>query len=98
MILNLRETKPHHFILTLITSVGNFNLHFSSDFSVGDLEGVKVDLHGLGLLNWVAKKVILVEVEQNITNILMASGKEVFKREFKEVHFMDLMYLSFKIL
>ena len=79
-------------------SVCVFSKYFCSEFSVGALEGVTVDLQGLGLLNWVVKKIIMVEMEQNITNILMSSVKELFRKEFKEVHFIDLMYLSFRIL
>jgi hypothetical protein len=72
--------------------------HFYSDFSVGSLEDVAVDLQGLGVLNWLGKKVILVEVEQNITNILMTTVKELLRKEFSKVTLMDLMFLSFKIL
>ena len=57
-----------------------------------------VDLQGLGVLNWLGKKVILVEVEQNITNILMTTVKELLRKEFSKVTLMDLMFLSFKIL
>ena len=72
--------------------------HYYSDFSVGTLEDVTVDLQGLGVLNWLGKKVILVEVEQNITNILMTTVKELLRKEFTKVTLMDLMFLSFKIL
>ena len=57
-----------------------------------------VDLQGLGVLNWLGKKVILVEVEQNITNILMTTVKDLLRKEFSKVTLMDLMFLSFKIL
>ena len=57
-----------------------------------------VDLQGLGVLNWLGKKVILVEVEQNICNILMTTVKELLRKEFSKVTLMDLMFLSFKIL
>ena len=71
---------------------------FSSDFSVGALEGVTVDLQGLGLLNWVVKKVILGVVQQSISTILMTSGKELLRKEFSEVSLVDEMYTTFKIL
>ena len=57
-----------------------------------------VDVQGLGVLNWVAKKVIQIEMEQIIINILMTTVKELLKKEFSEITLMDLMYLSFKIL
>ena len=76
----------------------NFIDFFSSDFSVGALEGVTVDLQGLGLLNWVVKKVILGVVQQNISTILMTSGKDLLRKEFSELSLVDEMYTSFKIL
>ena len=44
------------------------------------LENVTVDLEGLGPLNWVAKKVILGIVPQNITNLLLSTGREIFRQ------------------
>ena len=69
-----------------------------ADFSVGALEKLTVDVEGLGVFNWVAKKVIQVEMEQNITNMLMTTVKDILRKEFSKVTLMDLMYLSFKIL
>ena len=57
-----------------------------------------VDLKGLGLLNWVVKKVVLGVVEQNISNILMTRGKELLRKEFSEISLIDQMYTTFNIL
>ena len=69
-----------------------------SDYSVGSLEGLDVDLHGLGIFNCVAKKVVVVELEQHISNMLMTTCKQIFKQEFSRITLMDLMCISFKIL
>ena len=74
-------------------------MKFVTDFSVGTIERLTVDVEGLGsVFNWVAKKVIQVEMEQNITNMLTTTVKEILRKEFIKVTLMDLMYLSFKIL
>ena len=57
-----------------------------------------LDLQGVGLLNWVVKKMIQSEVEQNITNILMNSGRGLLRNKFSEVSLIDEMYTTFKIL
>ena len=65
---------------------------------MGNLEGVTVDLRGLGVLNWVVKKVILGVVEQNISRMLMTSARELLRKEFSQVSLLDQMFTSFKIL
>ena len=50
---------------------------FLPDFSVGTLGNVTVGMQGLGILNWVAKKVIQVEMGQIIISILMTTAKEL---------------------
>jgi len=68
------------------------------EFLVGDLQDMTVDLQGLGLLNWVVKKVILGVVEQNISTILVTRGKELFRKEISEISLIDQMYTTFTIL
>ena len=68
------------------------------EFSVGVLEEVTVDLKGLGFLNWVVKKVMEGVVTQNISSILMASARELLRKEFSDVSLLDQMFTTFKIL
>ena len=42
-----------------------------SEFSVGNMEGVHVGVHGLGPFNWLAKKVVLGVVHQNIQQVVV---------------------------
>ena len=44
------------------------------------LESVTVELEGLGPLNQVGAKVILGIVQQNITNLLLSTGREIFRQ------------------
>ena len=39
------------------------------EFNVGTMEGVHVGVHGLGPFNWLAKKVVLGVVHQNISQV-----------------------------
>jgi hypothetical protein len=59
---------------------------------------VALDLQGFGVLNWLMKKMIQSEVEQNITNLLMTSGRELLQNKFSEVSLIDEMFTTFKIL
>ena len=54
------------------------------------LEAVTVGLQGLGPLNWVAKKVILGVVQQNIHNILLFNGREIIR------HLSDILRVRLK--
>ena len=56
-----------------------------------------LDLKGFGLLTWVVKKMIQGEMEQNITNMLRTSGRELLMTKFSEVSLIDEMYTTFKI-
>ena len=75
----------------------NLQFYFP-EFSVGNLECTRVDLKGLGVLNWVVKKVMLGVIEQNISNLLMRSVRELIRKEFNQVSLVDQMFTSFKIL
>ena len=86
------------YLMTLYTLLIHPCYLFFSEFLVGDLQDMTVDLQGLGLLNWVVKKVILGVVEQNISTILVTRGKELFRKEISEVSLIDQMYTTFNIL
>lgn len=65
-----------------------------TDYSVKNLEGLSVGLHGLGPLNWIAKKVLLGMVQQSITNIMEAKGKEIIRSELERVSILDQISFS----
>ena len=62
-----------------------------SEFSVGVLEEVTVDLKGLGFLNWVVKKVMEGVVIQNTSSILITSARKLLRKEFRQVYVLDQM-------
>ena len=66
----------------------------SSDFSIGALENVTADLQGMGILNWLLKKVVQGEVEEKVTNTIITSGREMLSREFSQLSLIDEMHTS----
>ena len=66
----------------------------SSDLSIGALENVTADLQGMGILNWLLKKVVQGEVEEKVTNTIITSGREMLSREFSQLSLIDEMHTS----
>ena len=87
--------------MSLFLSQLNEMLHikyFFSEFSVGALENLLIDMQGMGFLNGMMNKVVLNMVSQNIHNLLMTTGKEFMRKEFIDFSLIDHMYSTFKIL
>jgi len=66
------------------------------EYSVGSMEGVHAGLHGLGLLNWVAKKVVKNLVHQNLAQMLDTQAKKIIKEELSRLSILD--QITYKLL
>ena len=75
-----------------------YRVRIDSEFSVGALENILIDMQGMGFFNSMMNKVVTSMVQQNVHTVLMASGKDFMKKEFVDCSLLDHMYTSFKIL
>ena len=66
------------------------------EYGVGSMEGVHAGIHGLGLLNWLVKKVVKDLIQQNLTQILECQAKTIIKEELTRLSLLD--QITYKLL
>lgn len=65
-----------------------------SEYSVKQMDGLGVGLHGLGPLNWIGKKVLIGVIQESVTNIMEQKGREIISAELGRVSIVDQLSFS----
>jgi len=65
-----------------------------TEYSVKQMDGLSVGLHGLGPLNWIGKKVLLGMIEESVSAMMEQKGREIIRGELCRVSIVDQLSFS----